>query len=156
MLRKHEAVCVLNKFYFWYLISSVIFSHWKTHQTLFCLTRENEKAIKQPIDWTAVALDQSATENRKTDLYFLKHCSLNYSVKVCRGCALLFCSTLLHIHAAAQIHLGSSAGEPHVCFPLLVLPSSHAGADWTVCAVLVGTCERWGFICPQAGLFWSQ
>lgn len=97
---------------------------------------------KLPINWIAMALDLSATEDRKTDFYFLKHTSLNYSVKVCRGCALLFWNALFHIHTATQIRLGSSA-EPHVCF-LLVLQGSYTGADWTVCALLLDTCGCWG------------
>lgn len=72
----------------------------------------------------------------------------------------VFCNALFHIHAATPIHLGSSAGEPHVCF-LLVLQSNYTGAGWTACALLVVTCGCWWRggvrgIYSQPGPFWSS
>ncbi len=82
-------------------------------------------------------------------------------MKVCRGCALLLCCSAMACFTSTVtwIHSGGSAEEPHVRFPL-VLQSGNTGADWTICALLVGTCEVLsvgeGFNCPQLGHFWSQ
>lgn len=57
---------------------------------------------KGPINTVAVALDQSAAENKKPDFYSLKHNSLNYSVEVCSECALLFCNVCLRPSCAPE------------------------------------------------------